>query len=204
MSKFTKNENGFSGIEILMVVVIVALIGAVGYMVYKNKHQPTKVVTVTKTVVTPAQSNQSTTQDSKFVNVIQKDNSVTQSTPENIAKTPDQISILRALHDSCAGQSDTNVTVNVVVFDGSTNFRQDGSHAVINAGVCDPVAKTIDVVSGDGSDRYLHQNSSGTWIFDASSAGLGIECAKVDGLGYPTSIIPTCYDSTTSKNRALN
>jgi len=49
MSKFTKNENGFSGIEILMVVVIVALIGAVGYMVYKNKHQPTKVVTVTKT-----------------------------------------------------------------------------------------------------------------------------------------------------------
>ena len=57
MNKLTKNEKGFSGIEILMVVVIVALIGVVGYMVYKNKHQPNKIVTVTKTVVTPASKN---------------------------------------------------------------------------------------------------------------------------------------------------
>ena len=59
MSKLLNNELGFSAVEILLVLIIVVLIGAVGFMVYKNKHQPTKVVTVTKTVVTPAKSTTS-------------------------------------------------------------------------------------------------------------------------------------------------
>ena len=63
MSKLTKNEKGFSAIELIMIVVIVVLIGGLGYIVYKNKHQPTKVVTVTKTVVAPTKSNTATTKD---------------------------------------------------------------------------------------------------------------------------------------------
>lgn len=54
MSKLSKNEQGFSIVELIMVIVIVILIGTVGYFVYKN-HQPTKAVTLTKTVTkTPA------------------------------------------------------------------------------------------------------------------------------------------------------
>ena len=58
MNKIKNNGSGFSAVEIVMVVVIVGLIGAVGYLVYKNKHQPTKVVTVTKTVNSPTNSSQ--------------------------------------------------------------------------------------------------------------------------------------------------
>ncbi|HEY4963558.1 MAG TPA: hypothetical protein VIH90_02570 [Candidatus Saccharimonadales bacterium] len=50
MSKF--NEKGFSVVELLIVILVLVLIGGVGYLVYKD-HKTTvpKVVTVTKTVV---------------------------------------------------------------------------------------------------------------------------------------------------------
>ncbi len=50
MNKLLRNENGFGAVEIIMLIVIIGLLGTVGYFVYKNHHQPTKVVTVTKTV----------------------------------------------------------------------------------------------------------------------------------------------------------
>ncbi len=46
--KLNKNQKGFSAVEFIMVFVIIVLIGAVGYFVYKNHHQPVKVVTITK------------------------------------------------------------------------------------------------------------------------------------------------------------
>ena len=209
MVKLNNNEKGFGIIEGLLIVAVVVLLGYVGYMVYKNHNKTTTPTTTsttttpTKTTTAPTKTTPTTTQESNYVNVIQSDSSVTQETPAQIAKTTDQANILKALHDSCSGQSTANVTVNIVVFDGSPNFKQDGTHAVINAGVCDKVGKTIDDVGGGGADRYLHKNSSGTWIFDASSTGLAIDCTKVDGLGYPTTILSTCYDSTTSSNRAI-
>jgi len=48
MSKLHKNNKGFSAVEGLLIVVIVALVGVVGYMVYKNHHKIT-----TNTVVAP-------------------------------------------------------------------------------------------------------------------------------------------------------
>lgn len=39
MNKIVKNEKGFSAVEIVLVVVIVALIGVVGWLVYKNHHK---------------------------------------------------------------------------------------------------------------------------------------------------------------------
>lgn len=190
-----RNEKGFGAVGIILAVVVVALMGIAGWFVYKNHNKTATTTSSTKTT-TP------TTQDGSYVNVIQSDSSVTQETPAKIAKTTDQANILKALHDSCSGQSATNVTVNIVVFDGSSNFIQDGTHAVINAGVCDKVGKTIDDVGGGAGDRFLHKNSSGTWIFDASSTGLAILCTKVDSLGYPTTILSTCYDNTISTTRA--
>ena len=54
MNKIQRNEQGFSAIEFIMVFVIIVLIGAVGYFIYKNHHQAVKVVTVTKTVTKPS------------------------------------------------------------------------------------------------------------------------------------------------------
>lgn len=59
MNKLSRNEKGFGALELVIVLVIVALIGAVGYLVYKNSHQPVKVVTVTKTVTNTASTNKS-------------------------------------------------------------------------------------------------------------------------------------------------
>lgn len=60
MNKLSKNEKGFSPVEIILVIVIIALLGVVGYFVYKNR-QPAKVVTVTKTVVAPTKATSSST-----------------------------------------------------------------------------------------------------------------------------------------------
>ncbi len=43
MSKLRRNEAGFSAVEVVLVLVIVALIGVVGYMVYKNHNKTTPV-----------------------------------------------------------------------------------------------------------------------------------------------------------------
>ena len=61
MSKLSNNDQGFSAIELVMIIVIICLIGAVAYFVYKNHHQPTKVVTITKTVTTTSKTTTSKT-----------------------------------------------------------------------------------------------------------------------------------------------
>lgn len=61
MGKLKDNNRGFGGLELVMAIVIVILLCAVGWYVYKdhNKTTPVKVVTITKTVTktTPATSN---------------------------------------------------------------------------------------------------------------------------------------------------
>lgn len=198
-----KNQHGFGAVAGVFVLFLVIIIAGVGWHILKTKNNTATnmPITVAKTAASPKPV--ATTASDNYVNTIQADGSVKQETPEQIAKTTDEANILKALHDSCSGQADRNVTVNVVVFDGNSNFKQDGTHAMINAGVCEKIGKTLDDVGGSGGDRYLHKNSLGTWIFDATSTGLSIDCKKIDGLGYTTSTVrPTCYDSTTSTDRA--
>ncbi len=185
-------------------MVVVILLGVVGWFVYKNHNKTTSnsttaTTTTTKpaTTTTPAKTTTPATQVSPFVNVIQDDSSVVQVTPDKIAKTTDEVNILTALHNTCTASS-TYVTVNHVVFDGNPNFKQDGNYAEINASACTNIAKTIDDIGGSGSANYLHKNSSGTWVLDTSSQ-MAPSCAKVDGLGYPTSIISSCYDGSTPR-----
>jgi len=40
MNKLSKNENGFSVVEIMLVVVVIVLVGTFGYFIYK-KHNNT-------------------------------------------------------------------------------------------------------------------------------------------------------------------
>lgn len=41
MNKISKNEKGFSSVELVIVIIVVALISVVGYLVYQNKHTVT-------------------------------------------------------------------------------------------------------------------------------------------------------------------
>lgn len=49
MIKKSKNQKGFSAVELVLVIVIVALIGVVGWLVYKNHHKTTATATITST-----------------------------------------------------------------------------------------------------------------------------------------------------------
>ena len=48
-------------VEVVLVLVIVVLIGVVGWMVYKNHHKTTKTVITTSSTTKPATSNKTTT-----------------------------------------------------------------------------------------------------------------------------------------------
>jgi hypothetical protein len=178
----TNKQSGFTAIEGIFAVLAVVVIAAAGYFAYQNYHK------------TSASTPTSKPQDG-YVNVIQSDNSLNQVTPEQIAKTTDQANILRALHDSCSGEPNHNVTVKSLVFDGRSDFIQDGTHAYIIAGVCDEVTNYL------LASNYLHKNNSGTWILDASINGY-LPCNQVDGLGYPADVIPACYVTSPDNQRA--
>lgn len=189
---------GFSTLELILVVVIVGLIGAVGYMVYSNK-QDDKPVSVAKKTSNSQTTKPKAVASTPFVNVIQQDETVTQSTPEKVGKTADQVAILTTLHDSCTG-NDTYVTVNTVTFEDGSNYIQDGKYASINATACSKIAKSLNDLEGSGARYYLHKNNSGKWLID-SAGQMGPLCSKVDGLGYPTSLISTCNDDTNDSTR---
>ena len=66
MQKLSENQYGFSAVEAMLVIVILALIGVVGWLVYENQHKSnptvsttlstsTKPATTTKATATPAQ-----------------------------------------------------------------------------------------------------------------------------------------------------
>lgn len=192
-------KDGFSVVEIIIVIVIVALIGVLGVIAYKglnNKDSSDKAADSSKQDTEKTKPD-TTTGATAFVNVIQDDSSITQLAPDKIAATADQQAILTALHNTCAS-SDTYVTVNHAVFDGTDNFMQEGNYAEINASACSPLAKNLSDLSGSGFANFLHKDNAGTWVLDTSSQD-SPSCSKVDGLGYPTSIIATCYDGSTSR-----
>jgi prepilin-type N-terminal cleavage/methylation domain-containing protein len=66
MNRISKNQKGFTAVEVLLVILILVVIGAVGYMVYHNDHHKNvtanvKATSATKPVVTnskPASSTQ--------------------------------------------------------------------------------------------------------------------------------------------------
>jgi Tfp pilus assembly protein FimT len=56
MGKIRKNEAGFGAVELLIILAVVALIGGVGYFVYKNQHKATTASVTTTTTPTPTKS----------------------------------------------------------------------------------------------------------------------------------------------------
>ena len=65
MKTLKREQSGFGTVELVLIVIIICLIGVVGWLVYKNKHQsPPKTVTITKTVVAKPSASTKTTPQS--------------------------------------------------------------------------------------------------------------------------------------------
>jgi hypothetical protein len=195
-----KNEAGFSAVEAVLVLVIVALIGVVGYLVYQKQtaKTPTGVDKTTKSTA----STESVTdtkpmnQADLFINVIEADNVATQKRPEDIAKTTNQAAVLRALHDTCSGDS-TFITVSYQVFSERYLYVEDADHAYIVASKCTPIVTGVAHLDG-GSRFYLHKGTSGKWTYDFGGQ-MAPDCTLVDGLGYPITVLESCYDGSTAR-----
>lgn len=198
------NQKGFSAAESILVLVIVILLGVVGYLVYKNNHKTTTATVATKSSTTSStKSNASpVTPQGNYVNVIQDDSTVTQVTPSKISTTTDEAKILQAMHETCKDSASANVTVNHAVFDGSDNFKQSGNYAAINASKCNTPVTSLDQLGGSAGMNFLHKNSKGTWVYDFGGQQAPL-CSDVDGLGYPSTVLPACVNADGS-TRAPN
>jgi len=66
MNRIYKNQKGFSGVEVILIVVIVALIGVVGWLIYKdnNKTKTTNIATTSSNSSTNKSATPTTTKTS--------------------------------------------------------------------------------------------------------------------------------------------
>ncbi len=194
------NQKGFGILEILLVILLVCLVGGIGYYVYsqalKNdtSNAPQSSVNTGYSNKQVAKGDKVSGNESAYVNVIQADDSIKEVTPGQIAKTDDQKGVLEAIHKSLCKAPDTNVVINHVTFTDGTNYRQVGDYAYINAGCIKPGTPRDSY--GSGSATYLHKTGN-TWAVDVHTQ-MGPICSDVDGKGYPSSLIKDCYDTDNS------
>jgi cytoskeletal protein RodZ len=60
MDKLNKNNKGFGSVELVLIVIIIAMLGVVGWFVYKNQHKTTTSTPVTKSTVPATKSTKTT------------------------------------------------------------------------------------------------------------------------------------------------
>ncbi len=176
MLKLKNNDDGFSAVELVMVIVIVGLIGVVGWMVYKNHHKaaPVAAVTVTKTVTKPA-----TTTPTATVNGVVTYSSWS-STPTDIQKA-----VLVAWDNSAPGYvtsptSDCNqnspsqgVTVDKPI------FTENGTFVIARAGC-------------DGGSVNLVVKLNGTWKYISRTQFL-LSCDDLTNNKVPTDLVIAAF-----------
>lgn len=73
MKKLLKNEKGFGTLEAILIVIIIVLLGTVGYLVYKDRHKTATVVTKTVIVTSKSSSatnsNKSSSNSTQYLNI---------------------------------------------------------------------------------------------------------------------------------------
>lgn len=200
----------------MLAVIMVAIIAFVGYYVYHTQSQSNKTLNSATQVAnsSPSKSTKKATAASTPVNplLFQDNAGVTLYSISLLAKTADQKAIGAVLDKQCEGidpadGSPTSDTVVASTGDANLftntdpndhNFRQEGDLAIINMGCYD---KTKGGEPNGGGALYYVYDKNGTWTFLTASQSQ-IDCSTVDGKGITSSLLTTCFDSTTGETRA--
>lgn len=72
MGKIRKNEAGFSAVEVILVLIVMALIGGVGWFVYKNQHKGTMPVSDTTSTIKSTAPISSTKSEGQVISTVDK------------------------------------------------------------------------------------------------------------------------------------
>lgn len=176
-----KNEKGFSIVEILLIVVVVGLIVAVGWLFFeKQKDASTGENAATNSQQTEkAQDAQKIEDKSQYT----LDNAITD--------------INKVLASSgCSGKGGVQVEkADFVQVDNSAQFNYQGGKSLINNELT--YAYTQYGCGTSGSVGLLKKADTG-WTLVSEDARTYPMCATVRGQGFPTAIIDKCYPNDSS------
>lgn len=172
-----KTQKGFTLVETLLVVLILAVVGFGGYYVWNNQ---TKKDNSASTGLNTSQSKPATKQPSL---------------------TSDTELIASVIANKCH-EMDSSITASKVKAVLLNNYTSSDSSLLISGnyasapGTC---AEASDQAAGGFAD--LLKKNDGKWsiVYQGQSEP---DCNDFDNQGWPTEIISQCYDSATQTDRA--
>lgn len=195
------NQSGFSLVEGLLALVIVAIVGATGYYVWHSKQAADSTLTAaTKTTQNTAAAK--STANSNVTPVYTKPGANLYSLA-SLAATTDQQSLAAVASAACVTRtgSDSNPnSANAQAVAAETNFFSDkhffiesGDFARMDASCFVPPTPTYDSLELGA----IYQKQGSDWSVLTSDQN-GIACSDVDGKNIPKTVVPSCNASNGS------
>lgn len=204
----TKSNQGFAALEAILIIIIAALIGGVGYYVYTATNKTSQTL---DEATLSSQSNSKVTQKNKTTvdvekALLYKDERGTAYRVLLLAMTDAQKAQATALDQGCAqdqpeGMNLVAYTGTEHVFDGKDpnhNYVAEGDFARMNASCWDTNNKSDQF---DGAAMHYFQKKSGKWVVVETSQQT-VTCENWDHTGVPASIVDDCWDTSTNQLRA--
>ncbi len=201
MRKSKLNQKGFGLIEGLLILIVVLLVGFIGYYVWNSQKEADDTAN-------QAASSVQTEKQQTAPKPVYKNADVTLYNLSDLATNGDQTQIVAAIKKKCVTDlQSTDKTIaaeDVLVVGIETTFSDSASYA--KSGEFARLATTCltKPIEPDSSGSvYILQKKSGNWTVILSGQ-MGPNCSEVDGKNIPSTIVDECYDEATSQNRAPN
>jgi hypothetical protein len=178
--RFRGNQKGFAALEGFLILVIITVVGGIGWYAIHTKHQTDKILSqadkISQSSATlkdnPVYDKQKTISDITGVIVGRCIENGAKSSPEGLG------SYLSTSYNS-----------------GNSTLRVNGNYAYAGA--------TCVVADSFGKSGFVVwlRKESGSWQIIAQGQQ-SPDCKDFDGQGWPSSILDHCYDSVTQSYRA--